>query len=168
MHNLAAVVLLGLLFASPCHAAEKTNDWYADIHVWVGRAHNRLTIGQTAKATDGHNFGETPIPKTFLTGGVSSFFYHPEWKKKSPHFWQDIRALGKLPRTWEFTVKTQKPNVEVELSWGLWLVKRGIDLYLKRKTDNEYFKLRNKKIYIYKSAVTKTIFLLKAEQITLP
>ena len=172
MRNL--LFLLALFSSVPCEAAEyaNTKSWYADIHIYQGRAHNKLTIGQNIKATEGPDKNwETPIPKTFMSGGVSSFFYHPEWKKISPHFWRDIRPWGKFPRTWQFTdvtVKTRKTNVEVELNWDVGRVKKGIRLYLKRKEDKEYINLHNKKIYTYKSALTKTGFLLKAEQITQP
>lgn len=168
MHNIVVVVLLLLLCGVPCQADGKEKDWYADIHVWVGKAHSRLTVGQAEEATDGHNIGETPIPKMFLVGGVSSFFYHPQWKQSSPHFWRDIRSLGKLPREWEFTVKTQKPNVKVEMNWGLGRVGEGIGLYLKRKDDKEYIDLRKEREYTYQSPLKKTVFQLKAEKIPPP
>ena len=171
MHKFINLVLLALLVSIPCEAAEKatTEGWYADIHIYQDRAHNKLTIGQNIKATEGPDRKwETPIPKTFMIGGVSSFFYHPEWKQSSPHFWRDIRPLGKLPRTWEFTVKTQKANVEVEFNWDVGRVKKGIVLYLKKKEDKEYINLHKQKIYTYKSAVKVAGFLLKAEQVPSP
>jgi hypothetical protein len=167
--GLFKLVSLLLVLSFPCVAAAKADagEWYADIHVYLDRAHNKLTVGQNKEALEGHDRKwETPIPKNFLVGGVSSFFYHPQWKQSSPHFWRDIRPLGKLPRIWEFTVKTQKPNVKVDLNWNLGRVGKGIGLYLKRKDDKEYINLGKQREYTYQSPLKKTVFLLKAEQTT--
>jgi hypothetical protein len=146
------------------------NGWYAYINVGVDEAYKRLTIGQNKQAKEGHDkLWESPVPKTFLSAGiVEPYFYHPEWKQDSPFFWRDIRPLGKLPRTWEFTVKTKKPNVEVELNWDLGRVRKDVGLYLKRKEDKEYIDLHKKKIYTYQSALRESKFLLKAEKISSP
>lgn len=166
MRYLVALVCLGLLVAIPYKVAGETvpDDWYVYIHVWLGKAHNQLTIGQNKKASEGFDRSwETPVASMFLVGRVSSFFYHPEWGRKSHFFWRDIRPLNGLPREWEFRVKTKKPNEEVQLKWDLSRVKDGLKLYLKRKEDKEYINLHTEKSYSYKSTAKEAVFILKAE-----
>jgi hypothetical protein len=162
---LTGLLLLVLLIPGQAMGENETEDWYADIHIYQDKAHNKLTIGQNAKASDGPDRKwETPIPKTFMSGGVSSFFYHPEWKRSSPYYWRDIRSLGNLPRVWTFVVKTKKANVKVEMNWNLGRVRKDIQLFLKKKEDKEYFKLHKQRIFTHQSPVKETKFLLKAEQ----
>lgn len=166
---LTGLLLLVLLIPGQAAGENKREDWYADIHIYQDKAHNKLTIGQSAKASDGPDRKwETPIPKTFMSGGVSSFFYHPEWKLSSPHYWRDIRSLGKLPRIWAFVVKTKKPNVKVEMSWNLGRVRKNIGLYLEKKEDETIINLREKAEYSYQSPIKETRFLLKAVPISVP
>lgn len=157
------LIMLGLAFNKPGVCADEGEGWYADIHLRVGKAHNRLTIGQNERATEGHdNLWESPIPEQFLIGAVRSYFYHPEWKQESPFFWRDVRPMGGLPREWEFRIRTIEPNVEVQISWDLARVKKGIKLYLQEKGAEKQIVLNREKVYSYKIAGKEKVFLIKA------
>ncbi len=170
----AVLIIIELLLILPLvvlttgevvYGVEKQQRWTAYIYVEVANASKRLVLGQDEKATEGHDaFWESPVPKTFLEGGVvRPYFFHPEWRKSSPFFWRDMRPMGGLPRTWEFFVKTKKPRVEVRLKWDLTQVKKGIKLYLKKKEDKRYINLQKEKLYIYKSSPGGNRFFIKAE-----
>jgi hypothetical protein len=156
-----------LLTAGKVAAETDITNWYAYIYVGVSGAYKRLVVGQDERATEGHDdFWESPVPKMFLESGIiRPYFYHPEWRKSSPFFWRDMRPLGGLPMTWEFIVKTKRPNVNVRLKWDLSWVKENIRLYLKKKEDAKYINLHKSEDYTFQSVARENVFLVKAEQI---
>ena len=174
MRKLTVLILTNLLLILPpvvlapgevAFGAEKKDRWMAYIYVGVHGASKRLVLGQDKNATEGHDdYWESPVPKMFLESGIiRPYFFHPQWRKSSPFFWRDMRALGGLPKTWEFFVKTKKPRVEVQIKWDLNQVKKGVVLYLKMKEDKRYINLQKEKRYIYKSSPRGNRFFVKDE-----
>jgi len=138
--------------------------WFAYIHVAVEKVSKRLVLGEDAKAAEEHDYWEAPVPRMFLDSAlVRPYFYHPEWQQETPFFWRDIRPPGGLPRTWEFIVRTKKPNMTVKITWDLKQVRKGITLYLKRRQDKNYINLQKEKSYAYRSSKRGEVFLIKAE-----